>query len=121
MTKIAKAEPMTPNLAAPDGAFPANEELRITFEPFKVRIVFHEGRRLTITVTEGDNAGFTDTVDYRAVLLRDGITVLSWQEHIGSAIVHVLDFPNKRTLTYVTPAKGGFLQLVGALESSEAG
>jgi hypothetical protein len=35
-----------------------------------------------------------------------GIVVLSWQEHIGSTIVHVLDFAQDHTLTHVTPAKG---------------
>jgi hypothetical protein len=113
MTKTDETEEPTS-----DVAFRANQELRIAFAPFKVRIVFHEGRTLTVTVTEDANDGFSDTVDYRATALRDGIKDLSWQEHIGSTIVHVLDFANKRTLTYVTPAKGGFLQLVGALEGS---
>jgi hypothetical protein len=99
-------------------AFPANSELRIAFVPFKVHISFHEGQRLTVTVVEGENAGFMDTVGYQAVRVReDIIIVLSWQEHIGSTIVHVLDFANDRTHTYVTPEKGGFLQLSGTLRA----
>lgn len=47
--------------------------------------------------------------------------VLSWQEHIGSTIVHVLDFAQDHTLTYVTPEKGGFVQLAGTLRASFTG
>src|SRR5262245_2093053 len=96
-------------------AFPANSELRIAFVPFRVHISFHEGQRLTVKVVEGENAGFMDTVDYRAIRVRQDIVVLSWQEHIGSTIVHVLDFANDRSYTYVTPEKGGFLRLSGTL------
>jgi MoaF-like len=94
-------------------AFTANSELRIAFVPFKVHISFHEWQRLTVNVVEGVNAGFADTVDYQAILVREDIVVLSWQEHIGSTIVHVLDFANDRTHTYVTPEQGGFLRLSG--------
>jgi hypothetical protein len=100
--------------------FPADSELRIAFVRFKVHIIFHEERRLTVNVVEGENAGFSDTVDYQAIMVRDGIIVLSWQEHIGSTIVHVLDFASDRTHTYVTPAKGSFLQLSGTLRASSA-
>ena len=64
-----------------------------------------------------ENAGFMDTVGYQVIRVREDIVVMSWQEHIGSAIVHVLDFANDRTHTYVTPEQGGFLQLSGTLRS----
>jgi hypothetical protein len=102
-------------------SFPTNSELWIAFAPFKVHISFHEGRRLTVDVLEGENAGFSDTVEYQAILVREGIVVLSWQEHIGSTIVHVLDFANDGTHTYVTPATGGFLRLSGTLRVTLAG
>jgi hypothetical protein len=73
--------------------------------------------RLTVNVVEGENAGFRDTVGYQAIMVREDIVILSWQEHIGSTIVHVLDFANDRTRTYVTPEKGGFLQLSGTLRA----
>jgi hypothetical protein len=98
-------------------AFPANGELRIAFVPFKVHISFHEGQRLTVKVVEGENAGFMDTVGYQAIRVREDIVVLSWQEHIGSTIVHVLDFANDRTHIYVTSEKGGFLQQSGTLRA----
>ena len=97
-------------------AFPANSELRIAFVPFKAHISFHEGQRLTVNVVDGENAGFMDTVGYQAIRVREDIVVLSWQEHIGSTIVHILDFANDRTHTYVTPG-GGFLQLSGTLRA----
>jgi hypothetical protein len=56
-------------------------------------------------------------IETRIIRVREDIVVMSWQEHIGSTIVHVLDFANDRTHTYVTPEKGGFLQLSGTLRS----
>jgi hypothetical protein len=100
--------------------FPANSELQIAFAPFKVKISFHDGRRLTVNVVEGENAGSADTVSYQAIMVREEIVALSWQEPIGTTIVHVLDFANDRSHTYITPAKGGFLRLSGALLASSA-
>src|SRR4051794_8048624 len=98
--------------------FRANEALEIEFPTFSVRIVFHDTKQLTVTVVEGDNAGFTDKVDYSAISLRDGIVVLSWQEHIGSTIVHVLDLTNDYACTFVTPAHGKFLRISGKLRNT---
>jgi hypothetical protein len=46
----------------------------------------------------------------------DDLIVLSWQEHIGSTVVHVLDLSASRAYTAVTPAKGGFMRLTGRIE-----
>jgi hypothetical protein len=59
---------------------------------------------------------FSDTVEYEAVLVREGLVVLTWQEHIGSTIVHVLDFTSCKAYTAVTPAKGGFKRLTGRID-----
>ncbi len=88
--------------------FPADEKIEIDLRKFTVRLTFHAARQLTVTVLEGDNAGFTDTVDYEAVPVRAEVVALSWRERIGSTIVHILDFANDETLTFVTPAGGGF-------------
>ena len=92
----------------------------IAFASFSVRIAFHDGQRLTVNVVDGENVGFSDTVDYEAIVVRKGIIVLSWQEQIGSTIVHVLDFTHARTHTCVTPANGGFLRLCGRLDAGSA-
>jgi hypothetical protein len=52
--------------------FRTGDELRIAFAPFSVHIAFHEGQRLTVNVVEGENAGFSDTVDYEAIVVRKG-------------------------------------------------
>ena len=67
--------------------------------------------------SRGKNAGFMDSVGYQAIRVREDVVVMSWQEHICSTIVHVLDFANDPTHTYVTPEKGGFLQLSGTLRA----
>ena len=48
-------------------------------------------RELAVEIIEGDNIGFSDKVEYEAVAVREGLIILSWQEKIGSTIVHVLD------------------------------
>jgi hypothetical protein len=42
--------------------------------------------------------------------------MLSWREHIGSTIVHVLDFSASEAYTAVTPAKGDFMRLRGRMK-----
>lgn len=89
--------------------------LEIAFPAFTPRITVHSERELTVEIIAGDNAGFADTVEYESVVIRDGLVVLSWQEHIGSTIVHVLDLNAGQAYTAVTPAKGGFMRLTGRI------
>ena len=58
--------------------------LEIKFPAFTPRITFQSEHELTVEIVAGDNAGFSDTVEYEAVAVRDGLVILSWQEHIGS-------------------------------------
>lgn len=96
--------------------FRIGEVLEVAFATFTARVTFRSERELIMEIVAGDNTGFADTVEYEAVAVRDGLVVLSWQEHIGSTIVHVLDFISGRAYTAVTPAKGGFMRLVGRIE-----
>ncbi|HEY7111363.1 MAG TPA: hypothetical protein VIA45_00405 [Thermoanaerobaculia bacterium] len=89
--------------------------LEIELPRFVPRITFNSERELTVEIISGDNAGFTDTVEYEAVPLRDGFVLLSWQEHIGSTIVHVIDLKANHARTFVTPAQGGFLRMSGRI------
>jgi hypothetical protein len=92
-----------------------DQVLEINFPTFTPRITLHTERELTVEIIAGDNTGFSDTVDYEAVAIRDGLVALSWQEHIGSTIVHVLDFISGEAYTVVTPAKGEFMRLRGRI------
>jgi hypothetical protein len=80
----------------------------------------HSERRLTVEIVAGDDTGFADTVDYEAVAVREGLVMLSWREHIGSTIVHVLDFVSGEAYTAVTPAKGEFMRLRGRIDIKSA-
>jgi hypothetical protein len=91
--------------------------LEINFPTFTPRITVHSERELTVKIVAGDNIGFSDTVDYEAVVVRDNLVVLSWREHIGSTIVHVLDFVSREAYTAVTPAKGEFMRLRGRIDT----
>jgi hypothetical protein len=94
--------------------------LEITFPAFIPRITFNSERDLTVEILSGDNAGFKDTVEYEAIAVCDDLIILSWQEHIGSTIVHVLDVTADQVYFYVTPAKGGFMRLQGRFEIKPA-
>jgi hypothetical protein len=103
-------------------AFPLRigQVLEISFPPFTSRITVQSERELTVKIVAGDNLGFSDTVDYEAVAVRDGLVLLSWQEHIGSTIVHVLDFISGEAYTTIRPAKGEFMRLRGRIEIKSA-
>lgn len=90
--------------------------LEIRFSTFTPRITIQSERELTVEIIAGDGVGFSDTVDYEAVPVRDGLVMLSWQEHIGSTIVHVLDLTSSQAYTAVTPAEGNFMRLTGRFE-----
>jgi hypothetical protein len=94
----------------------AGRVLEIGFPTFTPRIAIHSDRELTVEITAGDNKGFSDTVEYEAVEVRDGLVVLSWREHIGSTIIHVLDLTSGEAYTAITPAKGGFMRLTGRIK-----
>lgn len=100
----------------PTSPLPVGQVLEIGFAPFTPRITIRSERELTVEIIAGDNVGFSDTVEYEAVAVRDDLVVLSWQEHIGSTIVHVLDLASRKAYTAVTPAKGGFMRLTGRIE-----
>ena len=95
---------------------PVGQVLEINFATFTPRITIHSARELTVEIVAGEGAGFSDTVEYEAVAVRDDLVLLSWQEHIGSTIVHLLDLTSSRAYTAVTPAKGGFMRLAGRIE-----
>lgn len=95
--------------------------LTISFGNFTPQITIHSERELTVEIIEGDGyAGFSDTVEYQAVTVRDDLVLLSWQEHIGSTIVHVLDLSASRAYTAITPATGEFTRLTGRIEVRSA-
>src|SRR4051794_30599758 len=98
----------------------AGQVLEVRFPTFTPRITIHSEGKLTVEIVAGDNIGFSDTVDYEAVAVRDSLVVLSWREHIGSTIVHVLDLISLQAYTVVTPANGGFMRLTGPIEVKSA-
>ena len=90
--------------------------IEITFATFTPRISIRSDRELTVAVIAGDYLGFSDTVEYEAIAVRDDLVILSWQEHNGSTIMHVLDFSSCVTYAAITPAKGKFQRLTGRIE-----
>lgn len=89
--------------------------IEIALPPFTPRITIRSERELTVEIVAGDNAGFSDTIPYEAIVVRDGIVLLSWQEHIGSTIVHLLDYDSREAYTAVTTAKSEFMRLRGRM------
>jgi hypothetical protein len=102
--------------AQPTSLFPAGLVLEIGFAPFTPRITIRSERELTVEIIAGDNIGFSDTVEYETIAVRDDVVILSWREHNGSTIVHVLDLSSRHAYTAVTPGMGGFMRLTGRIE-----
>jgi len=104
-----------PGVSAPL-SFADGRTLKIHFPAFTPQITFHANQTLTVEIVDGDNAGFRDTIPYRAVTLRQKLVVLSWKEQIGSAVVQVLDRDAGQTYAVLAPAEGGLLSLEGTIE-----
>jgi hypothetical protein len=90
--------------------------IEISFATFTPRISILSDRELTVEVVAGAYLGFSDTVEYEAVAVRDDLVILSWQEHNGSTIMHALDFNTCITYAAITPATGKFQRLKGRIE-----
>jgi hypothetical protein len=88
----------------------------VRFETFTPQITIRSADELTVEIVDGSYGGFSDTVEYEAVAIREDVVLLSWQEHNESTIVHVLDFSSLSAHTAVTPADGEFMRLVGQIE-----
>ena len=101
--------------AQPTSLLPVGHVLEISFASFTPRVTIRSERELIVEIIAGNNIGFSDTVEYEAIAIRDGLVMLSWQEHIGSTVVHVLDLIARKAYTAVTPANGGFIRLVGQI------
>lgn len=99
----------------PTSPLAIGQVLEITFPTFTPRITICSDHELTVDIVAGDGVGFSDTIAYEAITIRDDLIFLTWQEHIGSTIVHVLDFAAGKAHTAVTPAKGGFMRLTGPI------
>jgi hypothetical protein len=102
--------------SGPASAHLVGQVLEISFATFTTRITIHSHRALTVEIIAGDNAGFSNTVAYEAVAVRDDLVIHSWQEHIGSTIVHVLDLTSGEAYPAVTPANDGFMRLTRRIE-----
>jgi hypothetical protein len=49
--------------------------LEISLPAFTPRITVHSERELTVEIVVGANIGFSDTVEYEAVAVRDGLVL----------------------------------------------
>ena len=59
--------------------FRLGQVLEIEFPEFTPRITFHSERELTVEIIAGANNGFSDTVKYEAVAVRNDLVMLSCQ------------------------------------------
>jgi hypothetical protein len=93
--------------------------LEFEFADFTAKVSFKPEQRLKLEIVVGANKGFKDLVAYEVRQMRDEVVVLSWQEQIGTTVVHVLDLPSRQTYALVTPARGGFLRLEGKIRDAD--
>ena len=105
-------------VAQPRSPLPAGQVIEIQFAKFTPRVTIRSERELTVEVVAGAYLGFSDTVAYEAVAVRDDLILLSWREHNGSTITHALDLAAGITYAAVTPASGDFERLTGRITLS---
>jgi len=98
--------------------FQPGRTLIFTFDAFTARVTFRGGRTLSLEIIDGENKGFADDVHYELHAVRDDVLVLSWQEHIGSTVTHVLDLEAGRSYATVAPAGSGFVRLMATVRRS---
>jgi hypothetical protein len=94
----------------------AGQVLEIRFPAFTPRLAIRSARELTVEIVAGENVGFSDTVGYEAVVMREGLVFVSWREHNGSTIASALDFLAGEAYTVVASANGEFMRLRGPIE-----
>ena len=87
--------------------------MEFAFAEFTARVAFQAGGKLNLSIVAGANKGFNDFVSYEPRQLSEHVAILSWHEHIGTTVVHVLDLRSWQTHAFVTPGSGGFLRLLG--------
>ena len=92
--------------------------LEIEFDAFVARLEIRSCNQVHLEIVGGDNEGFVDDFLYELHWVRDDVAVLSFQEHIGTTVTHVIDFAASRAYTTVAPASGGFLRLMGRVQFS---
>lgn len=92
--------------------------LTFSFDQFTARVSLRADNTLSVEIANGENNGFIDEARYEVHAMRDDITVLSWEESIGTTVTHVIDLSARRTYATVAPASGGFFRLVGTVHSS---
>ncbi|WP_336659870.1 MoaF-related domain-containing protein [Leucobacter sp. USHLN153] len=87
------------------------------FGPFAVKIaVAEEGNRLTYLVTRGSLLDKTETCEYHAVPVADGVWMVSWREGDGLTVVQVQDFERGTLESVVTTPENELFQFGGTLE-----
>ena len=74
-----------------------------------------DGHTMRNEVTEGEYAGATAEVQYKAVELAPGLFALSWQEADKGTVVHIDNFAAGTSRTFYTTAELGFLRMEGSL------
>jgi hypothetical protein len=90
--------------------------LEFHFPTFTPRVTILSDRELRVEVIAGAHMGFSDTVEFQAVTVREELVMLSWLEHNGTAVVHALDLRSGTTYAAVRAATGEFMRLRGRID-----
>ncbi|WP_063045200.1 MoaF-related domain-containing protein [Nocardia pseudovaccinii] len=79
---------------------------------FTVEITFNSATSVTYLATGGTLEGQTETMDYTAVKLRDGLYAVRWTEQNGDMVTHIEDY-DQGTCMASSVVRGQFVQLNG--------
>ncbi|WP_372352339.1 hypothetical protein [Streptomyces sp. KL116D] len=79
---------------------------------FTVEITFNSATSVTYLITGGTLKGQTETMDYTATQVRDGLYVVRWAEAAGDFVTHIEDY-TAGTCMASSVINGQFVQLHG--------
>ncbi|MFF4835274.1 hypothetical protein [Streptomyces sp. HUAS ZL42] len=81
--------------------------------PFAAEITFASESEVSFVLTTGDHKGKTETMDYSATKVRDGLYVVRWVEPVsGDIVTHIQDYTAGTSLAS-SIVGGEFVQLTG--------
>ena len=103
--------------ASTDRDFPAiGKAMRVQFGETVFRLNFRDPTTMSFVGLAGPFKGVSDTVQYTAVKIRDGVYMVYWHEPgTGANVVHLEDFERGVVFTNIAQPDGSFLNMQGTL------
>jgi hypothetical protein len=97
--------------------FPAvGHRYLVDFQAFRVELYFASETSLTYTGVSPDGShGEPETADITVEPIRDGLFLVTWQEHDNTTVAHLEDYRNHTIITNITDPDQRFSKFHGTM------